>query len=170
MSFSFDKITSNLTEFVKGAKNPIGDILDPSNSRLSIAKLLKGGGKKTEKTPLTNIGFGIGPSKGEAVPLDKDWRVRVSVAKESGIFYHGDPGILAPLRETMGVVFPYTPTMTMSYSAGYSQHKPTHSNYPAYFYENSEIQAIQVQGDFTVQTRAEGQYLLACIYFFRSAS
>lgn len=116
------------------------------------------------------MGFAIAPNQGEPIPLDQDWRVRVSVAQESGIFYHGNAGILSPLRETMGVVFPYTPAMTLNYTAGYSSVKPTHSNYPAFFYENSEVQAINVSGDFTVQTIEEGQYLLACIYFFRAAT
>jgi hypothetical protein len=75
-----------------------------------------------------------------------------------------------PLAATGGVIFPYTPSITTSYSAGYSSQKSTHSNYPAFFYESSEVSAIQLAGDFTVQTIEEGQYLLASIYFFRAST
>ena len=169
MSFSFDKITNGLPTLTKSLPS-LGSVLDPKNSRLSITNMLSGGRRKTQKAPLTQIGFAVSPAQGEPIPLDKDWRVRISVSRESGIFYQGDAGIMGPLLETMGVVFPYTPAITINHSATYSSVKPMHSNYPAFFYENSEVQAISISGDFTVQTREEGQYLLAVIYFFRAAT
>jgi hypothetical protein len=69
-----------------------------------------------------------------------------------------------------GVIFPYTPQVQVQYTARYANQKLTHSNYDAYFYEGSEVQAITLTGDFTVQNIREGQYLLACIYFFRAAT
>ena len=171
MSFNIDKITSGVSDYVKGAADKIGNVLDPSKARLSIAGLLQGGRKKSEKASETRVGFSIGNPAGESVPIEQDWRVRVGVAPGSGIFYDsGEAGIMAPLVSTQGVVFPYTPSITTSYTASYGQTKTTHSNYPAYFYDSSEVQAIQLSGDFTVQSEQEGQYLLACIYFFRSAT
>lgn len=172
MSFSIDKITSGVSDFVKDTASKVGNALDPSGSRLAIAGLLKGGRRKTEKTPETRVGFSVGNPDGEPVSIEQDWRVRVSVAPGSGLFYDNADlaGLLTPLRSTMGVVFPYTPSITTSYSASYGQLKPTHSNYPAHYYESSEVQAIQISGDFTVQNHQEGQYLLACIYFFRAAT
>lgn len=171
MSFNIDKITSGVSDYVKGAAGKIGNVLDPSNARLSIAGLLQGGRKKSEKPVQTRVGFSIGKPEGTPVPIEQDWRVRVGVAPGSKIFYDsGDAGIMSPLIDTQGVVFPYTPSITTSYTASYGQTKTTHSNYPAYFYDSSEVQAIQLSGDFTVQSEQEGQYLLACIYFFRSAT
>lgn len=122
-----------------------------------------------------------------------DWRVRVSLAPNSTYFYN-DPSnnLLAPLRTEnsntagtavvqginslfgnagqtrIGVIFPYTPVVTVTHTANYEPQKLTHNNYTQYFYNNSEVGPITLQGEFTVQNVNEGQYLLATIYFFRS--
>jgi hypothetical protein len=70
--------------------------------------------------------------------------------------------------QRIGVVFPYTPTVTITHTANYTPQKLTHNNYTQYFYENSEVNPITITADFTVQNVNEGQYLLATIYFFRS--
>lgn len=171
MSFSLDNITTGVTDFVKGTASKVGDVLNPSNARLSIAGLLKGGRKKAEKIPETRVGISIGSPNGTRVPVDQDWKVRISVAPKSKLFYESEnAGILVPLRDTMGVIFPYTPSITTTFSATYNSLKNTHSNYPAYYYDSSEVQAINISGDFTVQNQKEGQYLLACIYFFRACT
>jgi len=100
--------------------------------------------------------------------------VRISLADKSNIFYK-DPNIIAgtlltPLIETNGVVFPYTPAITVGHSANYNPQPLTHSNYPAQFYNNSEVNDIIISGEFTVQSPEEGQYLMAVIYFFRAAT
>jgi hypothetical protein len=123
----------------------------------------------------------------------KDWRVRISLAPNSQYFYN-DPSntLLSPLinsasnglaglvgggansllgatgTSTVGVVFPYTPAVTITHSATYTPQKLTHTNYTQYFYQNSEVMPINIQADFTVQNVNEGQYLLATIYLFRS--
>lgn len=169
MNFSFDSIKTGITDFAKNVKVP--NFLDPSSARLGIAGLLPGGRRKTVSNPETRVDFAMGdPSTGNIVPVEEDWKVRVSVGASSGILYKSnDPGILTPLVNTQGVVFPYTPSITVSQASQYSSINPTHSIYGSYFYESSQVQAIQIAGDFTVQSIAEGQYLLACIYFFRAA-
>ena len=122
-----------------------------------------------------------------------DWRVRISLAPNSKYFYN-DPSnsLLSPLvtesgggsdssiagamasltgmsnAKRIGVVFPYTPELQVTHTANYQAQKLTHNNYTQYFYENSEVQAITLNAEFTVQNINEGQYLLATIYFFRS--
>jgi hypothetical protein len=124
-----------------------------------------------------------------------DWRVRVSLAPNSKYFYN-DPSnnLLSPLitefannttsllvqsinslfgpsgQARVGVVFPYTPNVTITHTANYSPQKLTHNNYTQYFYDNSEVGPITITGEFTVQNVQEGQYLLATIYFFRSVT
>jgi hypothetical protein len=123
--------------------------------------------------------------------------VRISLAPDSKYFYN-DPNnkLLTPLvREVgsgstdplasnainlfglggaafrrIGVVFPYTPQLSITHAANYSPQKLTHNNYANYFYDNSEVQAITISGEFTVQNVNEGQYLLASVYFFRSVT
>lgn len=143
----------------------VGGILDPSNARLSLTNLIKGGTQPKAKTAETRVNV-----SSPGLPND-DWRIKVSVGQNSGIFYqNADAGILNPLQSTKGVIFPYTPTISTNFTAGYTSQKLTHSNYPAYFYEASETTAISITGDFTVQNVTDGQYLLACIYFFRAAT
>lgn len=179
MSFNFSSLTSGISTVAGSvlggiSGNPkgsiigqIGSILDPSNARLAMSNLLKGGGSRPAKIGETRVGF-VNPDTG--IAIEDDWRVRISLSNSAGILYQFNPGAMAPLLETNGVVFPYTPSVTTSFSANYSNQKTTHSNYPAYFYESSEVQAIQISGDFTVQNQSEGAYLLACIYFFRACT
>lgn len=171
MSFSLDSITTGVTDFVKGSASKVGNILDPSGARLAIAGLVQGGRKKKETVPETRVGFSVANPLGNPVSVDKDWKVAIYIRSNSNILYwQNDPGIMWPLRKTDGVVFPYTPSITITQTAGYGSVKPTHSNYPAYYYESSEVQAINVAGDFTVKNTEEGQYLLACIYFLRACT
>jgi hypothetical protein len=107
-------------------------------------------------------------------PGNEDWRVRLSLGPGAQYLYNdGNPGILAPLKAsggTDGVIFPYTPTITTTYSANYEQYDLIHSNYRGIFYKNSRVGDIQVRGTFTAQNTTEANYLLAVIHFFRSAT
>ena len=108
-----------------------------------------------------------------AIPMEEDWRVRISVQPAiQNIFYTYPlvPRDKWPLVPTNGVIFPYTPAVTINHVARYGTSQLTHSNYTSYFYEGSEVQNITINGEFTVQNIAEGQYLMAAIQFFRSCT
>ena len=100
-----------------------------------------------------------------------DWRVRLSLAPGARYLYNvDDPGILAPLAVTGGVVFPYTPKIEMSYKADYESYALTHSNYKGYFYKSSYTDTVGMMATFTAQDSNEADYLLAVIHFFRSVT
>jgi hypothetical protein len=100
-----------------------------------------------------------------------DWRVRIRLMPGANYLYRADPpGILAPLRTTDGVIFPYVPTVQTAYQANYDKYDLTHSNYRGYFYKNSAVGEITVNGVFTAQDTREAEYLLATIHFFRSVT
>jgi len=80
------------------------------------------------------------------------------------------PGILQPLSDTDGVVFPYTPKIDLSYRAMYDTASLTHANYNSYFYKGSMLDPVNVTATFTAQDTAEANYLLAVIHFFRSVT
>ena len=106
-------------------------------------------------------------------PEGKDWRIRISLADGANFFYKGNAGVMAPLikhGELPGVIFPYNPTISLSHTAKYNSQSYTHSNYPAQFYEASEVSAISIDGEFSVQTDTEAQYLLGAVYFFRACT
>jgi len=148
------------------------ELLDPANARRAISGLLPGGFGGLGKS-IPNIGFGSLFGGGATSAGEDDWRIRLSLADSANIFYK-DPAssysIMGPLVETNGVIFPYTPQITVSHVANYSSTALTHSNYSAHFYNNSDVSDITISGDFTVQSVEEGQYLMAAIYFLRSST
>lgn len=106
---------------------------------------------------------------------EADWRVRLSLAPGATYLYkdpqiYQNQSILLPLLQTDGVIFPYTPTISVSYNASYAATDVTHSNYNIYSYTNSKVSEITIGCDFTAQDTFEANYLLAVIHFFRSAT
>lgn len=102
-----------------------------------------------------------------------DWRARLSLAPNSNYLYNvpkGQAGILAPLQSTDGVIFPYTPGISVTYSAGYEPSDLVHSNYKVYQYKGSNVDTVSITADFTAQDTTEANYLLAVIHFFRSVT
>ena len=112
---------------------------------------------------------------GQAIRPEYDWRLRISMARYTASLFYDNPSnpIMTPLSSvsgTSGVIFPYTPTVTITHNAKYSTLPLTHSNYSSYFYDSSEVASIQINGEFTVQNVIEGQYLMAVIQFFRTVT
>ena len=104
-------------------------------------------------------------------PGNGDWRVRLSLAPNSDYLYNASgAGILGPLTATNGVIFPYTPTITTTYTADYAKTDLIHSNYRGVFYKSSSVGDVQIRSTFTAQDTREAAYLLAVIHFFRSVT
>ena len=144
-----------------------------SQARLNGVGLAAGGVPKNKEDLERSTGVSVrtGFGQGSSTAMQEDWRVRISLATNSTIFYKGkNPGIQAPLLNTSGVVFPYTPNISVQHNARYGETKLTHSNYASYFYEGSDVSAITIGGDFTVQSEDEGKYVLAALTFFRSCT
>jgi hypothetical protein len=101
-----------------------------------------------------------------ATPASTDWRVKLTLANSAYYLYNApDAGILAPLAKTNGVIFPYTPSINMNYSANYDPVDITHTNFKLFQYRNSAVGDISIQADFTAQDTKEANYLLAVIHF-----
>jgi hypothetical protein len=103
----------------------------------------------------------------------QDWRVRLALSDDPSVNYlykSNNPGILNPLNRTNGVLFPYTPIISVNYSANYNPTELVHNNYKVYQYSSSSIDTVTITCDFTAQDTYEANYLLAVIHFFRSAT
>lgn len=132
--------------------------------------------------PKTNTNTGVAPqikkAQAQASLQDttkfgeqKDWRVRLQLSPGADYLYKAqNPGILQPLADSQGVIFPYTPSISVNYNANYGSVNPVHSNYKIIQYENSSVDSISISCDFTAQDTFEANYLLAVIHFFRSAT
>ena len=103
-----------------------------------------------------------------------DWRVKLSLAPNADYLYkglkEGEASILRPLVATSGVVFPYTPTISVSYAASYDPVDLTHTNYKIFQYRNSSVGDISISAEFTAQDTNEANYMLAVIHFFKSVT
>ena len=101
-----------------------------------------------------------------------DWRVRLSLAPSADYLYKakGNEGILLPLAATNGIIFPYTPNISVNYAAQYDPSDITHSNYKTFQYKSSSVDSFSMSCDFTAQDTFEANYLLAVIHFLRSVT
>lgn len=97
-------------------------------------------------------------------PENKDWRVKIS----HDMVYNEQ--IFEPLKNTGGMIFPYTPQITMSHTANYDAIPTTHTNYPFYAYKSSQIDDISITGKFTVSDQAEATYWLSMMHFLRTVT
>ena len=140
--------------------------LDPVANRLQMSGLRPGGKQRFETSDPASVNVQFQDSMQSG--YSNDWKVRISVGGAvTGMF---SQGVMAPLADTNGVIFPYTPDITIAYNTNYSTQRFTHSNFNQLSYENSEVSSISINADFTAQNRSEANYILACIYFFRTAT
>lgn len=79
-------------------------------------------------------------------------------------------GLLNPLKETGGLVWPYTPTIQYLSEVDYQSIQTVHANQDFHVYSKTPAVTLTVEGDFTVQNQKEGQYALAAIHFLRTMS
>jgi hypothetical protein len=157
------------------AANPMGQ--DPAQ-RAQAAETIKSenpnqSGAESNRLALRNAQAAQTEQTAQKFKAQEDWRVRLSLAPGANYLYkvgQGAAGILNPLQATDGVIFPYTPGISVAYSAGYDSTDVTHSNYKFFSYKNSSVDNVTITADFTAQDTAEAQYLLAVIHFFRSVT
>jgi hypothetical protein len=103
--------------------------------------------------------------------IQKDLRVKLEVPKSYLGGLGGGPAggpNGRPLAATSGIVFPYTPTVTLNNQATYSSVAPTHSNYTSNAYKNSSVGPISVSGKFTAQNEYEAALILGVQHLLRS--
>ena len=131
----------------------------------------KGLMKESRKKTLPDGVFG--PVKSAAVgsfpkAQEQDWRVRLSIPNVEPFLSESE--LLAPIRGTNGLVFPFTPAVLVSHSANYNALAPTHTNYPYQIYNNSQVDQLVITGDFFVQNGFEAQYWVSALHYLRSCT
>jgi hypothetical protein len=116
----------------------------------------------------------------EAIPVDtsgvfataesnpNDHRVKINTNFD---IFGADNSYFFLLKDTQGVVFPYTPSISITHKANYTTSEGiVHSNFPFQSYKNSQVEDITIQADFTIQNNQEGLYWLAVMLFFKTAT
>jgi hypothetical protein len=95
-----------------------------------------------------------------------DWRVRLDC---NWLLFKSDL-FDKTLKPTGGMVWPFLPNITLSSKANYTQQDPVHSNYSFQAYKNSQIDDIQISGDFSCETERDALYWIAATRFLRSST
>ncbi len=155
-----DKIIGTVSGAIKNVGQSISS-LDPSNIRKSIAGFTNFNIGRPQGTSISYVGSTNGGAA-------NDWRVYL-IDRDG--YLVGKYETFAMLRETSnGIVFPYTPNITMSYNANYEMIQGVQTNYATPTYQQSNIGTISIRGVFTANSRNEGRYLLSALHFLRSAT
>ncbi len=108
----------------------------------------------------------------------RDWRVRLQVPETGSAIYQsifgnekrGDNDLLEPLVPSRGMFWPLTPTMTVQHSSNYNALSQTHSNYPFQAYQNSQVDSINIIGEFPVQNSEDAKHWVATVNFLRTVT
>lgn len=111
---------------------------------------------------------GTSAAASSTVTVSSDMRIRLAALNPAAV-YANSP-IMAVLNQTGGMMFPYTPTISVTQGVDYMTLQLVHSDSDYQAYTRTPSVKISVNGKFTVQNLREGQYALACIHFLRTVS
>ena len=103
----------------------------------------------------------------------KDWRVRLQIPNEADAVFGAildNNDLLKPLRDSRGMFWPLTPSMVIQHSANYNPLAQRHSNYPFQAYQNSQVDALNIIGEFPVQNYEDAQHWVATVNFLRTVT
>jgi hypothetical protein len=81
-----------------------------------------------------------------------------------------DNDLLAPLRDARGIFWPLTPAVVIQHSANYNPLSQTHSNYPFQAYQNSQVDSMNIIGEFPVQNQQDAAHWVATVNFLRTVT
>jgi hypothetical protein len=160
------------------AKNAIGGFFTGIGT--SIKGLFGGGTMNSQPNQVKAGSASFGPSKDMRVKLrvPSAYLIGPAAGPAAGMNLINSPltNALAPssgggtgaLAQLGGIVWPYTPQVSVSNQAQYQQNKVMHSNYPFYNYQNSSVGPIQISGKFTAQNEYEAAVILSIQHLLRA--
>ena len=101
-----------------------------------------------------------------------DWRVRLQVPEGplTQFFDFANNPIMQPLAASQGIFWPLTPAVVIQHSANYNAMDQVHSNYPHQAYQNSQVDSMNIIGEFPVQNSEDAKHWVATVNFLRTAT
>lgn len=168
----------DFAQTLTASQNAIGAVNGAVNTASALASSLA--------TPLSSGQYGTAarlalsglPAAGEAVgdlasavasfggdANANDWRVRLSLANWSS--FRSSP-VLSPLKDAGGLIFPYTPTISIASAATYTSINTIHTNYTFRAFQNSDPGNITIKASMPVEDPTQGLYWIACVHYLRS--
>lgn len=124
-----------------------------------------GGYDPNAPAPLSSMPVEPEPVK-PSINGQKDNRARLKVPGTYLIGYAQGPN--QELVKASGIVFPYTPTISVEHKATYANVNAMHSNYTQYFYKNSSVSEITLSAKFTVQNETEAAIFVSVTHLLRA--
>lgn len=94
-----------------------------------------------------------------------DWRVRLSLPTWPS--FRTSP-VFAPLKDAGGLIFPYTPQISINAGANYSKIPTTHTNYTFHAFTSSDPGTISITAPMNVEDASQGLYWIAAVHYLRS--
>ena len=167
----------NLTQTLTASQNIIGAATSAVNVGSNLASALSGPFNSPGDVASAIRSIDL-PAAGEAVgdllsavasfggdANSNDWRVRLSLANWSS--FKSSP-VLQPLKDAGGLIFPYTPEITLASSAKYTSVPTTHTNYTFQAFQNSDPGEITITAPMNVEDATQGLYWIAAVHYLRS--
>ena len=102
----------------------------------------------------------------------QDWRVKLTVPNGplTGFFDFDTNPLMQPLAGIGGIFWPLTPSMVIQHSANYNAMDMTHSNFPHQAYQNSQVDSLNIIGEYPVQNQDDAKHWVATVNFLRTAT
>lgn len=148
---------NNVATSLRSALNATNDL---SALRLASSGIASGGELVGDiMSAVASFGGGDAPSN--------DWRVRLSLPTWPSF---RNSAVLKPLVESGGLIFPYTPTVSVTESAQYADVALTHSNHVFHAYKNSDPGKITINAPWYVEDSAQALYWIGSLMYLRAAT
>jgi len=156
----------SITNLIQSAADTAAKYANPGNIISAASSAISGlGGLLSGKTGLSSMPPIVTPANPTINGL-QDNRVRLRIPATYLVGHAKGPN--GELVNAGGIVFPYTPTISMEHKATYSSLNVTHSNYTQYFYKNSAVGEITLSAKFTVQNETEAGIYLSAVHLLRA--
>lgn len=124
-----------------------------------------------EQSNFAASSLAVNLDEGKGINKNYDWRARLRPKKlgEKAIYAldKDNVGLLAPLVESGGLVWQYTPQIFSSAMVSYVENSLVGSNYPIYSFSHSTPPTIPITADFTANSIGEARYMMAVIHFVK---
>jgi hypothetical protein len=174
-SFLNNKAGQAMSKLPTGARNILGALIPGlgggipgvrGNNAFLVAKQ-NANAVILQQQQIANFTDGI---KSTQASKSVDWRARLRPKAAGLANFYKDSKLLAPIYQSKGLVWQYTPQVFLSASVDYRSENLHGSNFPIRTFNHSSIDSFTVGGMFTANTVAEGRYLLAVLHFLRIAT
>lgn len=162
------KITAaqNIVTSTARAVNTVSNIssaLSTAYNSGNVMSLLRSKGIPAGAEAVGDVMSAVASFGGDAA--EGDWRVRLSLSNWTS--FKSSP-VLSPLRQAGGLIFPYTPQITIASSAKYQQIQTLHSNYSFQAYQYSDPGKIEINAPMYVEDANQAVYWIAMVHYLRS--